>query len=166
MRKKILFAGVALTTLFAACSNEEIFNEQAVVGQENRPMTEVALSFNEENVSLGLDAETRSYFGVANGGYQWIFEDGDRIGGLLMDEWNGEACGIENFTLTDYVHTNYAFIRETGADGKTQWPKSIRHRPPCSCHLGNSSPERRKQCGPGHCRQPDRHPSPALFYHR
>ena len=121
MRKKILFAGVALTTLFAACSNEEIFNEQVVVGQENRPMTEVALSFNEENVSLGLDAETRSYFGVANGGYQWIFEDGDRIGGLLMDEWNGEDCGIENFTLTDYVHTNYAFIRETGADGKTQW---------------------------------------------
>ena len=121
MRKKILFAGVALTTLFAACSNEEIFNEQVVVGQENRPMTEVALSFNEENVSLGLDAETRSYFGVADGGYQWIFEDEDRIGGLLMDEWNGKGCGIENFTLTDYVHTNYAFIRETGADGKTKW---------------------------------------------
>lgn len=119
MNKKFLFASVAFSALFAACSNEAILEEQVVVGQD-RPMTNVALSFNEENVSLGLDAETRAYFGQ-NGGYQWIFEENDKIGGLLMDEWNGEACGIENFTLTDYVHTNYAFKRMTGADGKVMW---------------------------------------------
>lgn len=119
MRKKILFAGVAMTTLFAACSNEEIFNEQAVVGQENRPMTEVALSFNEENISLG-EGESRLAFENVNGGYQWTFKDGDKIGGLLMDEWNGYDCGIENFTMTNYVHTNYAFIRKT-ENGKTSW---------------------------------------------
>lgn len=119
MRKKILFAGVAMTTLFAACSNEEIFNEQAVVGQENRPMTEVALSFNEENISLG-EGESRLAFENVDGGYQWTFKDGDKIGGLLMDTWNGEDCGIENFTMTDYVHTNYAFMRKT-ENGKTSW---------------------------------------------
>lgn len=121
MRKKILFASVALSALFAACSNEDVLNEQAVVGQEDRPMTNVALSFEEKNVAVG-GVESRLDFGSVPGqGYQWIFEDGDRIGALLMDEWNREDCGIENFTMTDYVHTNYAFIRETGADGKAQW---------------------------------------------
>lgn len=121
MKKKFLFASVALSALFAACSNEDVLNEQAVVGQEDRPMTNVALSFEEENVAVG-GVESRLDFGSVPGqGYQWIFEDGDRIGALLMDEWNREDCGIENFTMTDYVHTNYAFIRETGADGKAQW---------------------------------------------
>lgn len=121
MKKKFLFASVALSALFAACSNENVFNEQAVVGQEDRPMTNVALSFEEKNVAVG-GVESRLDFGSVPGqGYQWIFEDGDRIGALLMDEWNREDCGIENFTMTDYVHTNYAFIRETGADGKAQW---------------------------------------------
>lgn len=121
MKKKFLFASVALSALFAACSNEDVLNEQAVVGQEDRPMTNVALSFEEKNVAVG-GVESRLDFGSVPGqGYQWIFEDGDRIGALLMDEWNREDCGIENFTMTDYVHTNYAFIRETGADGKAQW---------------------------------------------
>ena len=87
----------------------------------NRPMVNVQLSFDEDAVQMG-NGETRLEFDKVPGqGYQWLFAEGDRIGGLLMDTWNGKGCGIENFNLVDYVHTNYAFIRQTGEDGKVQW---------------------------------------------
>lgn len=120
MKSGKLFASVALAALTAACSQESLQFE-AAPGLQERPTVNVELSFDEDAVEFASE-ETRSYFGKPAGqGYQWIFEEGDKIGGLLMDEWNGEGCGIKNFSIVDYVHTNYAFIRETGEDGKPKW---------------------------------------------
>lgn len=122
MKTGKLFAGVALATLTAACTNEVMQLEPQAPEAGNRPMVNVQLSFDEDAVQMG-NGETRLEFDkVAGQGYQWLFAEGDRIGGLLMDTWNGGACGdINDFTLVDYVHTNYAFIRQTGEDGKAKW---------------------------------------------
>lgn len=121
MKTGKLITGAALAALTAACTNETMQFEPQAPETGNRPMVNVELSFDENTVEMG-QGETRLEFDkVADKGYQWLFEDGDRIGALLMDTWNGLACGIDNFTLVDYVHTNYAFIRETGEDGKAKW---------------------------------------------
>lgn len=121
MKTGKLFAGVALATLSAACTNEVMQLEPQAPEAGNRPMVNVQLSFDEDAVQMG-NGETRLEFDKVPGqGYQWLFAEGDRIGGLLMDTWNGQGCGIEHFNLVDYVHTNYAFIRQTGEDGKVQW---------------------------------------------
>lgn len=122
MKTGKLFAGVALATLSAACTNEVMQLEPQAPEAGNRPMVNVELSFEEDAVQMG-NGETRLEFDkVAGGGYQWLFAEGDRIGGLLMDTWKGGSCGnISNFELVDYVHTNYAFIRQTGEDGKAKW---------------------------------------------
>ena len=119
MKSGKIFASVALAALTAACTQESMQFE-AAPGLQNRPTVNVELGFDESAVELGSE-ETRAFFGKPAGqGYQWIFEEGDKIGALLMDEWNGNGCGINNFTIKDYVHTNYAFIRET-QDGETKW---------------------------------------------
>ena len=119
MKSGKIFASVALAALTAACTQESMQFEPAP-GLQNRPTVNVELGFDESAVELGTE-ETRAFFGKPAGqGYQWIFEEGDKIGALLMDEWNGNGCGINNFTIQDYVHTNYAFIRET-KDGETKW---------------------------------------------
>ena len=121
MKTGKLFAGVALATLSAACTNEVMQLEPQAPEAGNRPMVNVELSFEEDAVQMG-NGETRLEFDkVAGQGYQWLFAEGDRIGGLLMDTWNGGSCGIDNFELVNYVHTNYAFIRQTGEDGKAKW---------------------------------------------
>lgn len=122
MKTGKLFAGVALATLTAACTNEVMQLEPQAPEAGNRPMVNVELSFDEDAVEMG-SGETRLEFDKVTGqGYQWLFAEGDRVGGLLMDTWNGGDCGnINDFTLVDYVHTNYAFIRKTGADGKAKW---------------------------------------------
>ena len=122
MKTGKLFAGVALATLSAACTNEVMQLEPQAPEAGNRPMVNVQLSFDEDAVQMG-NGETRLEFDkVAGQGYQWLFAEGDRIGGLLMDTWKGGTCGdINAFELVDYVHTNYAFIRQTGEDGKAKW---------------------------------------------
>lgn len=114
MRKCKIYASVALAALLAACSNEDFISNEQQVSDLGRPTTKVALTFDE-------DAVTRMDFLKPDGeGWQWVFEDGDKIGALLMDEWNKQGCGIDNFTITDYVHTNYPFIRQT-VNGNTTW---------------------------------------------
>ena len=125
MKRKFLFVSVAMAALFAASSNEQIINEQDAIGQENRPMVQVELSFDEKKVSMGMgDMDSRLAFDKNSiGNYEWIFSDNDKIGGLLMDTWTvpGSGCGIDKFTLTDYVHTNYAFVRK---DGQWETPEN------------------------------------------
>jgi len=114
MRKCKIYASVALAALLAACSNEDFISNEQQVSDLGRPTTKVALAFDE-------GAVTRMDFLKPDGeGWQWAFEDGDKIGALLMDEWNQKGCGIDNFEITDYVHTNYPFIRQT-VNGKTTW---------------------------------------------
>lgn len=114
MRKCKFYASVAFAALLAACSNEDFISNEQQVSDLGRPMTKVALTFDE-------DAATRLDFVKPDGeGWQWSFADGDKIGALLMDEWDKQGCGIDNFTITDYVHTNYPFIRKT-VNGETTW---------------------------------------------
>ena len=104
---------MAITALLAACSNEDFLNEQApVVVDGNRPTAKVALAFDEANTRLEYDKR--------GDGWQWYFADGDKIGALLMDTWDELADGIDHYKFTDYVHTNYPFIRTT-KDGVTTW---------------------------------------------
>lgn len=114
MKKCKLYASVAFAALLAACSNEDFIGNEQSASNQGRPMTKVALTFDE-----GTD--TRLNWVKPDGeGWQWTFQDGDKIGALLMDEWDEKGCGIEHFTLTDYVHTNYPFIRQT-VNGETTW---------------------------------------------
>lgn len=114
MRKCKLYASVAFAALLAACSNEDFIGNEQSASNQDRPMTKIALTFDE-----GTD--TRLNWEKPEGeGWQWTFQDGDKIGALLMDEWDEKGCGINHFTLTDYVHTNYPFIRQT-VNGKTTW---------------------------------------------
>ena len=104
---------MAITALLAACSNEDFLNEQApVVVDGNRPTAKVALVFDEANTRLSFEKGEK--------GWQWYYNDGDKIGALLMDTWDELADGIDHYTFTDYVHTNYPFIRTT-KDGVTTW---------------------------------------------
>lgn len=104
---------MAITALLAACSNEDFLNEQApVVVDGNRPTAKVALAFDEANTRLEYDKRGE--------GWQWYFADGDKIGALLMDTWDELADGIDHYKFTDYVHTNYPFVRTT-KDGVTTW---------------------------------------------
>ena len=113
MKTSRFLSTMAITALLAACSNEDFLNEQApVVVDGNRPTAKVALVFDEAN--------TRLDFEKGGAGWQWYFADGDKIGALLMDTWDEMADGIDHYTFTDYVHTNYPFVRTT-KDGVTTW---------------------------------------------
>lgn len=118
MRKTKLYVSVALAALLAGCSNEDLVtNNPVVTTGEDRPTANVVLSLNEGNMP-----DTRLAFEKPEGeGWQWTFKDGDKIGALLMDDWN-QTGGHEvtDFTFTDYVHTNYPFIRKT-ENGETTW---------------------------------------------
>lgn len=118
MRKTKLYASVALAALLAGCSNEDLVtNNPVVTTGEDRPTANVVLSLNEGNMP-----DTRLAFEKPEGeGWQWTFKDGDKIGALLMDDWD-QTGGHEvtDFTFTDYVHTNYPFIRKT-ENGETTW---------------------------------------------
>lgn len=118
MRKTKLYASVVLAALLAGCSNEDLVtNNPVVTTGEDRPTANVVLSLNEGNMP-----DTRLAFEKPEDeGWQWTFKDGDKIGALLMDDWN-QTGGHEvaNFTFTDYVHTNYPFIRKT-VNGETTW---------------------------------------------
>lgn len=115
-----MLASVALASFMAACSQEELVEvNPGVAPQGDRPTAKVELAFDEGSVTMG-SANSRLEWGNGGSGYEWLFKDGDRIGALLMDEWNQQDCGIQNFNFTDYVHTNYAFIRKTEG-GKTTW---------------------------------------------
>lgn len=105
MKTSRFLSTMAITALLAACSNEEFLNEQAPVVDSNRPTAKIALTFDE--------ASTRLEYDKGSEGWQWYFADGDKIGALLMDTWDEQADGIEHYQFTDYVHTNYPFIRTT-----------------------------------------------------
>lgn len=115
MRKIKLYASVALATLLAACSNDDFISSQPAQTDETRPMAQVALTFDENGPSTRLAWEQPE-----GQGWQWTFTDGDKIGALLMDDWNQTGYEITDFTFIDYVHTNYPFTRQT-VNGVTSW---------------------------------------------
>ena len=118
MRAKHLLMTTALTAaLFTACSNDDFLdNAQGNLNNEAamRPTVEkVVMNLVEGN----NDAVTRLGF---NGKYQW--EQNDTIGALLMDAlhtairpsddgWK-DLTWVERYKLTDYINTDYPFIRQ------------------------------------------------------
>ena len=114
MKTKSLLTAMALPLVFAACSQEELVNENNATNLGARKVVgEVSINLDEEGMS-------RMAFVGGENPYQW--EAGDQFGACLMDvPANGAAMpnysvGFWNrYDLVDYVHTNYPFTRQ--ADG-------------------------------------------------
>lgn len=114
MKTKHLLYTLALTGVFAACSEEEFSTGNGAGSvQADRPtLSDVTLSIDQE-------AGTRMAFDLDDG---YVFEKNDTIAAILMDEskrdrgavtdaddWN-EKSWLERYKLVDYVHTNYPFV--------------------------------------------------------
>ena len=136
MKTKHVLMTTALLSLFAACTNDEfISNGQGVQNGEAglRPEVDVTL-----NLTGSGSADTR--FDYENGkGYVW--QEGDKIGALLMDEVRGNIGSdqknetpqrpfenledweakpwTERYRLVDYVSTDYPFERQADGSWKT-----------------------------------------------
>ena len=120
MRTKHVLMTTALMAVFAACTNDEfISNEQGVqsVDELLRPQVDVTL-----NVQGDGGANTR----MAYEGGEYVFEDGNVIGALLMDKLVGsdrpnddleaweEKPWLTRYELVDYINTDYPFTRTNG----------------------------------------------------
>ena len=118
MRTKSFLTAGALAMLMAACSNEEVVNNEQLA--MNRPMAgDVVLA-----PVFGGDAESRA---IWTGTKHVFSEESDRFGVMLMDEWDASTTGFGAYTLVDYIHTNYPFKSE---DGGYTW-KSVAGAPLC-----------------------------------
>lgn len=94
----------------ASCANDEIQPTAPVMPSEERPAADFVLSVNE------IQDETRAVFGNGSNGYSWYFVQGDMIGTMLMDTWDGRGEDPTNFSIVDYAHTNYPVIRDENGD--------------------------------------------------
>ena len=108
MKQFKFFASLAMVAL-AACTNDGLELQPTVQKPgQGRPEADFVISVN-ENLP-----QTRAEFGQGGDGtgYGWIFQPGDKIGAMLMDEWDGLGESITNFDITDYAQTNYPIIRD------------------------------------------------------
>lgn len=106
MKQVKFFAGAVALSLMASCASEEIQPNSPVAPSEDRPTTDFVFS-----VDDALFETTRSYFANAGDGFKWHFEVGDKIGAMLMDEWDGRGESIDNFKITDYAQSNIPVIK-------------------------------------------------------
>lgn len=98
MRTKNLFYTLALSTVFVACSQEEIVESNNSAINDGRQMVgkvEIKPDFS------GVDSRLTYDKGVP------AFDNQDKIGAVLMDEWSKTAW--PQFNLVDYLHTNYMY---------------------------------------------------------
>ena len=96
---------MALPLLFAACSQEELVsdNSNSLTGRKTV-----------QNVVINTDVPaTRMQFG---NDYEWVA--GDQFGACLMDEFipSNDGNWWNDFTLVDYIQTNYPFTRQESAN--------------------------------------------------
>ena len=93
---------MALPLLFAACSQEELVSDNSYNLAGRKTV---------QNVVINTDMPaTRMVYG---NGYEWVA--GDQFGACLMDEYqdiNTTGSWWEDFTLVDYIQTNYPFTRQ------------------------------------------------------
>ena len=107
MKNFKFFASMALVALASACTNDDLQMDAPVTPGQDRPTTNFVIDLDE------AIAQTRAAYGQgADGSYKWQFEDGDKLGAMLMDEWDGNGEKIGNFHITDYAQTNYPFTRD------------------------------------------------------
>lgn len=100
--KHLLVSAMALPLLFAACSQEELVSDNSYNLAGRKTV---------QNVVINTDMPaTRMVYG---NGYEWVA--GDQFGACLMDEYqdiNTTGSWWEDFTLVDYIQTNYPFTRQ------------------------------------------------------
>lgn len=120
MRTKSLMTAGALAMLMAACSNEELVTSNEQLSMERPLAGEVVVT-----PIFGSDADSRALW-QGNG---WDFEAGDKFAAYLMDTWDGVGAEFANYTLTDYIYTNYPFMAE-GTAPNLMW-KSVAGAPLC-----------------------------------
>lgn len=98
-------SAIALPLFFTACTQDEF------VSGENSSNPALANRKTVENVTINMsEPDTRMVF---DGGYQWQLND--KFGACLMDEYadiNTLGTWWEDFTLVDYIQTNYPFTRQ------------------------------------------------------
>lgn len=120
MRTKSLMTAGALAMFMAACSNEELVTSNEQLSMERPLAGEVVVT-----PIFGSDADSRALW-QGNG---WDFEAGDKFAAYLMDTWNEVGTEFTDYTLTDYIHTNYPFMAE-GTAPNLVW-KSVAGAPLC-----------------------------------
>ena len=103
--RNLVVSAIALPLFFTACTQDEF------VSGENSSNPALANRKTVENVTINMsEPDTRMVF---DGGYQWQLND--KFGACLMDEYadiNTLGTWWEDFTLVDYIQTNYPFTRQ------------------------------------------------------
>ena len=110
MKTKTLVSAMALPLLLVACSQDEFVSQSTNLSQDGRKVVEnVTINFEEPTTRLTIDGVN----------YKW--EEGDVFGACLMDEFTSNDLAAypndawwNQFTLNDYIQTNYPFTRGAG----------------------------------------------------
>ena len=129
MKAKHLLTALALPAVFAACTNEEIVQENQNLSSalENRPVVDLTINAYKHG---GEAAESRIVGGDYNGGIRWYWEDeNDKIGAVVVDFITNGGGNIVDANLWDkYVITNYPFapqISGMAAKANFQTPTAV-----------------------------------------
>lgn len=129
MKTKHLLTALALPAVFAACSSEELVQENQVLDSalQNRPAVDLTINAYKQG---GESAESRVVGGDYNGGIRWYWEDeNDKIGAVVVDfVKNGGGQIVDASTWEKYVITNYPFapqIDGLAAKANFQTPTAV-----------------------------------------
>lgn len=104
MKTKVLLTTAALSVAFAACTNEEIIEQNATVATDRIEVG--ALEINPQ-----VNPESRLHLE----GSGFVFDKNDKLGACLMDEITSEYNNLptpawkDRFDLVNYIQTNYKF---------------------------------------------------------
>lgn len=110
MKTKTLVSAMALPLLLAACSQDEFVSQSNNQSLDGRKVV--------ENVTINLEVPA-TRLTIDGVDYKW--EAGDQFGACLMDEFSEKPSAVYpgaewwgQFTLKDYIQTNYPFTRGEG----------------------------------------------------
>lgn len=105
MKTNKILMTMALAAGFTACTSEELVESTQTNALENRKV------LGDIEVVMG-GADSR--FALEDG--SWAFNDGDAFGAALVDVFNGgkDANAIKNYSLTNYIQTNYQYAKGEG----------------------------------------------------
>lgn len=116
MKTKYLFTMGAMAALFAACADDYEVAQNGFDKVANRPSAGNVVLNTTIGEEGGFDADTRV---IWDNGFK--FQENDRIGAFLYDEFNETNIGntsMADYTFVDYNQTNYPFQT---TDGGSTW---------------------------------------------
>lgn len=112
MKRKHLFASVAMAAVLVGCSQEEIVVNDNLQSLGERPMVEAPV-FTLNGVESRMTAEDVSAAGFAN--IEW--QAGDGFGYAVIDNYNPEGKNWgEMFPIVDYISSNVLYQTEDGSN--------------------------------------------------